>query len=77
VLDWLIREIDVLGRKWIWQLSSVSWFLLCFKIIFSSSYRCDHDYMGYLRDIFHQYLGENVVLFTVGMNDFEIFYILY
>ncbi len=33
--------------------------------------------MGYLRDIFHQYLGENVVLFTVGMNDFEIFYILY
>lgn len=26
---------------------------------------CDHDYMGYLRDIFHQYLGENVILFTV------------
>lgn len=27
--------------------------------------------MGYLRDIFRQYLGENVVLFTVGMYDFS------
>ena len=33
--------------------------------------------MSYLRDIFRQYLGENVVLFTVGMNDLENFYILY
>ncbi|CAF0778296.1 unnamed protein product [Rotaria sordida] len=29
---------------------------------------CDHNYMGYLRDIFRQYLGENVVLFTVDGN---------
>jgi hypothetical protein len=32
------------------------------------STRCDHTYMNYLRDTFRQYLGENVVLFTVGMN---------
>ncbi|CAF2568611.1 unnamed protein product [Rotaria sp. Silwood2] len=29
---------------------------------------CDHDYMGYLRDIFRQYLGDNLVLFTVDGN---------
>ncbi|UJR28384.1 hypothetical protein I4U23_009625 [Adineta vaga] len=29
---------------------------------------CDHDYMSYLRDIFREYLGENVVLFTVDGN---------
>ncbi|CAF4538304.1 unnamed protein product, partial [Rotaria magnacalcarata] len=29
---------------------------------------CDHNYMGYLRDMFRQYLGDNLVLFTVDGN---------
>ncbi|CAM2701582.1 unnamed protein product [Rotaria socialis] len=29
---------------------------------------CDHNYMGYLRDVFRQYLGDNLVLFTVDGN---------
>jgi beta-galactosidase len=29
--------------------------------------------MEYLRDIFHRYLGENVVLFTVGMHNLVFF----
>ena len=30
--------------------------------------------MGYLRDIFRQYLGENTVLFTVGMDQSVVFF---
>ncbi|CAF0809116.1 unnamed protein product [Adineta steineri] len=29
---------------------------------------CDHDYTSYLRDIFRQYLGDNVALFTTDCN---------
>lgn len=67
VSDWLMKNVAILGRKWVWQLSCVSEY--CFSRVMTCQYlhRCDHDYMGYLRDIFLQYLGENVVLFTVGM----------
>lgn len=66
VLDWLMRKIAFVGGKRVWQLSSVRQCRFSSIIICQYFPRCDHEYMGYLRDIFLQYLGENVVLFTTG-----------
>ena len=61
-----MREIAIVGGKRVWQLSSVRQCRFSLVIICQYFHRCDHEYMGYLRDIFSQYLGENVVLFTTG-----------